>query len=493
MTTYSAADSHTRALANQPVPLTPSEVLDKYSVIFEKIWAAAGNGLFYLNIQLLDTQFEEFSPVVQDQGYGISLALPTSVETYATNSTGITVTGSISDGASGSGNILIVTEAADLGLSAGIPITGAGIDPGTYITSITPSYSRNITGGTKQNKTFGATATNNSYILTSVDNFDNVAVGAQLSGTNILVGAIISDFNVDAGTITMSLRANGTGPTTVTFPIFTIQTATSGGYAKGMTVVVAGQPDGHYNRSWVVSGVSGGTSATQFQVTPDNTWTAPLAPTAVGTVTPTGTSGGVGYYEVNNSQSVSSGDISSYWFTVGNSQGMVPNGKITFTGTQVSTRAYETFTNGNIAVDSTDGLYAGMSLRFIGSSLGGIAPYKVYYVVTASGGILTVSNDNASGSVETWTDDATTTMSVQAGGVFGGVTSGQTYYIHSVPDAYHVVISQTVGGNAIDTPSEIGYMTVVGDTTASNLVPAVPVYTGPASIGTTGNNYIISW
>lgn len=490
MTIYSAADAHTRALANQPVPLTPSEVLDKYSVIFDKIWAAAGDGLFYLNVQLLDTQFEEFFPVVQDQGYGISPALPTSVETYATNSTGITVTGSISNGASGSGNLLIVTEADDVGLSAGIPITGAGISSGTYITSITPSYSRNITGGTIQTKQFGATATNGSYILTSVDNFDNVAVGARLTGTNIVVGSIVSDFNVDAGTITMSLTANGNGSTNVSFPIFTVYTAASGGYAKGMTVVISGQPDGHYNRSWVISGVI---DNTQFQVTPDNTWTSPAAPTVAGTVTPTGTSGGVGYYEVNNAQSFASGDISSYWFTVGNSQGMVPNGRITFTGTQVSTRAYETFTNGNIAVDSTDGLYPGMPLRFLGSSLGGIAPYKTYYVVNATNGILTVSNDNSSASVETWADDSTTTMSVQAGGVFGGIVNGQTYYIHSVPDAFHVVISQTVGGNAIDTTSEIGYMNVVGDTSASNLVSPVPVYTGPQSIGSTGNNYIISW
>jgi len=36
-------------------------------------------------------------------------------------------------------------------------------------------------------------------------------------------------------------------------------------------------------------------------------------------------------------------------------------------------------------------------------------------------------------------------------------------------------------------------MTVVGDTTASNLVPPIPVYTGPESIGATGNSYIISW
>jgi hypothetical protein len=490
MTTRTAADSHTRALANQPVPLTTPQILNKYAVIFDKIWAAAGNGLFYLNVQLLDIQFEEFSPIVQDQGFGISPALPTSVETYATNSTGITVTGSIGNGSSGSGNLLIVTVAADLGLSQGIPITGAGITAGTYITSITPSYSVNITGGTVQTKQFGATATTGSYILTSVDNFDNVAVGARLTGTNVLVGAIVSDFDVDAATITMSLTANGTGPTNVTFPIFTVYTAATGGYAKGMTVVISGQPDGHYNRSWVISGAI---DATQFQVTPDNTWTAPAAPTVAGTVRPTGTSGGVGYYEVNNAQSFASGTISSFWFTVGNSQGMVANGKITFTGTRAETRAYQTFTNGNIAVDSTDGLYPGMTVRFLGSSLGGITPYKTYYVANAAGGILTVRNNNSGGSVETWTDDATFVMSAQAGGVFGGVSSGQTYNIHSVPDATHVVISQTVGGNAIDTTSEIGYMTVVGDTSASNLVPPIPVYTGPEAIGATGNSYIISW
>ena len=490
MTTHSASDAHARALANQPVALTNSQILDKYSSVFDKIWAAAGSGLFYLNIQLFDTQYEEFAPVVQAQGYGISPALPTNVQTSATNSTGITVTGSISNGAGIAGNLLIVTSAANTGLAAGIPIVGTGIAVGTYITSTTPSYSLNITGGSKNTISFTATSTNNSYTLTGVSNFNNVAVGAQLSGSNIKVGAVVSSFNSTAGTIIMSLTANGSGSTTVSFPIFTIYTQASGGYAVGMSVTIAGQTDGHYNRPWIISGV---VSNTQFQVTPDNTWTNPPQPTAVGTVTPTGASGSVGYYAVNTSQLASSTSISAYWITVGNSQGMVANAKISFSSTPITTRAYQTYANGNIAVDSTDNLYPGMTVRFLGASLGGIAPYKNYYIVNATNNILTVSNDNSSGVVQTWTDDATYTMSAQAGGTFGGISNGQTYYIQSVPDAYHVVISQTIGGAPLSITSEIGYMNVVGDTAASNLVPAVPVYNGPETIGSTGNNYIISW
>jgi hypothetical protein len=491
MTTHSAADAHARALANQPVALTTSQILDKYSSVFDKIWAAAGSGLFYLNIQLFDTQYEEFAPVVQAQGYGISPALPTNVQTYATNSTGITYTGSISNGASLAGNLLIVTSAGDTGLAAGIPITGNGVAPGTYISSITPSYSLNITGGSKNTIVFTAATTSGSYILAGVSSFNNITVGAQLSGNTIRVGAVVSSFDTTARTITMSLTASGSdaGPN-ISFPIFTIYTQASGGYAVGMSVTIAGQPDGHYNRSWIISGV---VDNTQFQVTPDNTWTNPPAPSNVGTVTPTGASGGEGYYQVNTSQLVASTSMSSYWITVGTSQGMVANAKIIFSSTSVTTRAYQTYTNGNIAVDSTDNLYPGMPVRFLGSSLGGITPYKTYYVISATNGILTVSNDNASGVIQTWTADATYTMSVQAGGTFGGLTNGQTYYIQSVPDAYHVVVSQTIGGAPLDITSEIGYMSVVGDTAASNLVPAVPVYNGPETIGSTGNSYIISW
>jgi hypothetical protein len=487
MTTHSALDAHARAVANQPVPLTTQQVLDKYTTVFDKIWAAAGSGLFYLNLKLLDTQYDELAAVLQAQGYGISTALPTSVETYTTNTTGITVTGSIA------GNLLVVTAADDLGLSAGIPITGSGIASGTYITSITPAYSVGITGGTKQSKAFTANVTQGSYTLTNVLSFDNVVVNATLTGTNIASGAVVSSFDTNASTITMSLPATGGSSTStnITFPIFTVQTVASAGWVTGMKVVIAGQPDGHYNGNWTISG---SVSNTQFQVTPDNTWTDPPAITGgVGTVTPTGASGGVGYYQVNNSQSVSSRSITSYWFTVDNSQGMVPNAKINFTGTSVTTRAFQTYTNGNIAVDSTSGLYPGMPIRFSGSSLGGIAPYKTYYVVNATAGILTISNDNASGSVQTWSADSSYSMTATAGGVFGGVINGQTYYIHSVPDANHVVISQTIGGNALSLTSSIGYMKVVGDTAASNLVPAVPVYTGPDSIGYSGNNYIISW
>jgi hypothetical protein len=490
MTTRSAADSRARALANQPVPLTTNQILDKYATVFDKIWAAAGNGLFYLNVQLLADQYEEFSPVVQAQGYGVSPALPTSVETVATNSTGVTVTGSISNGAGLSGNLLIVTSAPDTGLATGIPVTGSGIAPETYISSVAPTYSLAITGGSKNTIAFTATATDNSLTLTSVNSFNNVVIGAALSGTNIRVGAIVSSFDRTAGTITMSLTANGTGSTTVSFPIFSVFTAPSGGYAVGMNVTISGQPNGQYNRPWTISGVS---DNTQFQVTPDNTWTNPPQLTNAGSVKPDGTSGGPGYYAVNTSQLVASTPISAYWFTVENSQGMVPNAKIVFSSTPVTTRAYQTFNNGNIAVDSTDGLYSGMSIRFLGSSLGGITPYKTYYVVNATNNILTVSNDNASGTVQEWTNDATYTMSAQAGGTFGGVGNGQTYYIQSVPDAYHVVVSQTVGGPPLPITSEIGYMSVVGETSASNLTPAQPIYNGPENIGTTGNNYIISW
>jgi hypothetical protein len=491
MTTRSAADSRARALANQPVPLTTNQILDKYATVFDKIWAAAGNGLFYLNIQLVADQYEEFAPVVQAQGYGVSPALPTSVETVATNSTGVTVTGSISNGAGLSGNLLIVTSAPDTGLSSGIPITGSGIAPGTYISSVTPTYSLNITGGSKNTITFTADVFQTLYVLSNVSSFNNIAVGAKLSGAGIQVGAVVSSFDVTARTITMSLTANGNNASAnITFPIFTVYTENSGGYAVGMNVTIAGQPNGQYNRPWTISGV---VDNTQFQVTPDNTWTDPPQITAAGTVKPDGTSGGTGYYAVNTSQLVSSTSISAYWFTVDNSQGMVPNAKIVFSSTPVTTRAYQTFDNGNIAVDSTDGLYPGMSIRFLGSSLGGITPYKTYYIVNATNNILTVSNDNASGTVQEWTADATFVMSAQAGGTFGGVGNGQTYYIQSVPDAYHVVVSQTVGGEPLPITSEIGYMSVVGDTAASSLSPAQPIYSGPETIGTTGNNYIISW
>ena len=494
MTTRSASESHSRALANQPVPLSNAELLDKYDSVFNLIWAAAGQGLFYLNVKLLDTQYDELTPIIQNQGFGISLALPTSVETYATNTTGITVTGSIGNGAGGSGNLLIVTEAEDLGLTDGITIVGNSVSAGTYITSTTPDYTLGITGGSKEVKTFTANVSNNSFTLSNVSDFKNVVVNAKISGTNIVDGTVVSSFDTIANTITLSIRATGTSSgITVSFPIFTVFTQASGGWTVGMKVVIAGQAESRYNQMWTISGTNLMNPTTQFQVTPDNTWTDPPAPTTGGTVRPTGLSGGVGYYAVNNSQSIASRDLSSYWFTLGNTQGMVPNAKINFSGTSVSTRAFQTFTNGNIAVDSTDNLYPGMPVRFLGSSLGGIVAYKTYYIVTAVSGLLTVSEDNASGVIETWADDATYTMSVTAGGTFGGVTSGKTYYIHSVPDAVHVVVSETIGGKALALSSSIGYMSVIGGTAASNLISPTPIYSGPDAVGYLGNDYIISW
>jgi hypothetical protein len=135
-----------------------------------------------------------------------------------------------------------------------------------------------------------------------------------------------------------------------------------------------------------------------------------------------------------------------------------------------------------------------MEVRFTGSvSLGGIVPYRVYYVKTAVNGLLTVTEVKDSATTKTWSTDTVNEMSVQAGGVFTGISGGQTYYVSTVPDAYHVVISREIGGAPLPLTSQTGYMSVTADTTAADLAPAVPIYTGPDSIGSQGNDYVISW
>lgn len=334
------------------------------------------------------------------------------------------------------------------------------------------------------------TANYDGFDLTSVSNFSNIIVGTPLTGADIPAGTEVEAFDADAGTIRMSLPASGTGTTTITFPTFTIFTPAVEQWPIGMQVTLAGFLPGQYNGTWTVTS---SLNNTQFTVTPRliQGWTSPGQYTQQGTVLGLG-AGGPGFYTVNKTQSTTPGTLRSSWITVDTTQGFAINGTVKLTAPSIVTSAFRTFDDGNILVESTEGMFEGMPVKFAGLSLGGIQPFRVYYVKNALDGILTVTEENATGIIKTWTNDASFVMTVIVGGLFTGLQPGQRYYVNSIPNDDTVSISETVGGDPIYLTSQRNWINVEADTTAANLNPAVPIYTGD-SLGDTGNPYVISW
>lgn len=478
-------------------PLTTQQIVDKYSAIFDKIYTAASSGLNVANVLLTDTQYKEFAPVIQDYGYGISYSLPTEMTTIATNSTGLSYTGYIDNGAGAAGRTLTVTTCADPGLGVGIPVTGTGVTAGTYISADYASKTVNVTAITSNSSTFtvvtatsllwtsGQTVTLSGLVPAAYNGTWTVAT--TTTGTSFTVTSSLNPGTAtQLGVVSIPNKINITGGIS-TVSDFTIYTQQVQQWIPGATVTIEGVLPGQYNGTWIIDS---SLNNTQFTV---------VSGINPGNVTQNGTAlgrgvAGVGYYSVNQNQLVAStSSLKSSWITAESTQGMVSNAKVDFRAEIITTTAWHTYTNGNIAVYDSTGLYPGMPIRFSGASLGGIQPYQTYYIVNATNNIITVTTQNASTVVSTWADDATAPMSVVAGGAFGNLTLGNTYYINAVQDGVHFTISQTIGGVPLFMPSQIGHMTVRSDTAAASLSPATAVYTGSTDIGTIGNSYVISW
>ena len=499
MTLRTASDMRALAAAIRASikPLTTQQIVDKYAAIFDKIYTAASSGLNVVNVLLTDTQYEEFAPVIESYGYGISYSLPTEMTTIATNSTGITYTGYIDNGAGANGRTLTVTACPDIGLGVGIPVIGTGVTDGTYISADYASKTVNISSITSNSTTFtvvtstsllwtsGQTVTISGVLPAAYNGTWTVATSG--TGTSFSVTSNINPGTAtQVGVVSLPNKINVTGGIS-TLTDFTIYTQQVQQWIPGAKVTIEGVLPGQYNGTWTIAS---SLNNTQFTVTSDIN---PGNVTQNGTALGRGTSAGVGYYTVNQNQLVASSSLKSTWITTTSTQGMVPNAKVDFRADIITTTAWHTYTNGNIAVYDSTGLYPGMPIRFSGTSLGGIQPYQTYYIVNATDNIITLSTENASGVVETWTDDATAPMSVVAGGAFGALQLGSTYYVNTVPDGVHFTLSKTIGGDPLFTPSQIGYMTVRSDTAAASLSPATPIYTGSTDIGNTGNSYVISW
>jgi hypothetical protein len=125
----------------------------------------------------------------------------------------------------------------------------------------------------------------------------------------------------------------------------------------------------------------------------------------------------------------------------------------------INLTAFATVISGNrITVGDTSQLVVGMPIEFT-NPIGNVAGATVYYIQSIPNGTqITISTSNG-GSVYTITTASTTSVSARAGGILGGVTEGQLYYIISANlSSTQFAVSDTEGGSAITLTNTVGRM-----------------------------------
>jgi hypothetical protein len=156
---------------------------------------------------------------------------------------------------------------------------------------------------------------------------------------------------------------------------------------------------------------------------------------------------------------------------------------VQFSATTVTTTATSVSSN-VITVSSTANMVIGMPITFSGTVFGTISNVTTYYILTIPGGAgngTTITVSTAPGGSTAATGTGTGTMSVTAGGIFGGLVTGTQYYVLTTPSTTTFTISATQAGT--------GTQTSVALTTASGIA-TVNYYFNTAKCTRDTTNYL---
>ena len=147
--------------------------------------------------------------------------------------------------------------------------------------------------------------------------------------------------------------------------------------------------------------------------------------------------------------------------------------------------------NNLVSVTSTTNMYVGEQIVFTGSTIGNIVSGTVYYITNIIGSTVAISA-TPGGNVFTLAN-ATGSMSVVAGGMLGGLTAGQLYYI--IASNYSLTgfaVSLLPGGSAVPVTTQtvgsfmtvhaVGWENIVAGTAAVPTIDSTTVYSIEPSI-----------
>ena len=395
-------------------------------------------------------------------------ATATTASTATTTSSSINSSGVFTVGSVSSGTVAVGMTLSGVGVSVGQTLTttaASGTGSTATLTlsvanpTITASGSNlltvNSTSGLSLGMAFLPTAVTQSTNATATTNALATGSSSTISGTTFTVGGSLTyglsgaAFGSISGTsiagaatytAVASTGGSGTGATfTVTKTgsgttytgVTTITTVAAGtGYVVGDTITIAGA---------LLGGATPGNNLT-FTVT--------SIPSIfqVGMVL-TGSTVTAGTYIVSNIAGSGSG---STW-VVSTSQN-VSNTAIT--------GAYNAVT-----VNSTTGMLAGESIIFTGTGFGNLVSATTYYitrVVNSTSVCIGTTYGATSDFVVTGGPGNPTTgsMTVNAGSVFGGLTTGTTYYIISI-SGNQIGISTSYNGSALSLTNGVGAWTAL--------------------------------
>lgn len=150
-----------------------------------------------------------------------------------------------------------------------------------------------------------------------------------------------------------------------------------------------------------------------------------------------------------------------------------------------------TGTNNLISLTSSNGMVIGEQITFTGTTFGGLVSGQKYYIANIIENRIAIS-DTYLGSVKS-ISNGTGSMTAVAGGMLGGLTAGLTYYvIASNYTATTFSVSETLGGTVVPVTTQtygtkmqvhaIGWEHILAGTPAAPLLDSTTVYSIEASV-----------
>jgi hypothetical protein len=334
------------------------------------------------------------------------------------------------------GNLLTLSDTT--GIAVGSSIVFTAVTQTSYASAATAS-----TDGTRPNQiTMGSTS---GLVVGEPITFTQAAtstptITATTTGTNLVT--LNSTLNLNQGesiiptavsqSTTMSATTNATFTTTgssISGTTYTVGTQSSGTVVAGAVLSGGTIPAGTY----IVSNISGSGNGSTWLVSASVSQGSTTISGTVNLLTVGATTGMVVGEPIltgaTGAGSSGVGTTTTYYIT-----------KVITASNQIGVATVYGATSDLTVVTSA----ANTLSITAGSTLGGLTSGSTYYIASIAGSQVTLSSSPTLSPVVSLTsaNGAWTTL---AGSVLGGITSGTTYYVATIPDSTHITVSNTAG------------------------------------------------
>ena len=253
----------------------------------------------------------------------------------------------------------------------------------------------------------------------------------------------VASGGMSAGTYYVALPATTSSQVTLATSYANAIAGTAGSFTGGAVVGASSNITigSTYNTIASVTVLSGGT------------WTSTVAGNIV--TTPSSSTGlglqlSIGYGPSTYSTTVTTATTSTNVITVGSTTGMVVGMPIVFAGLPANiTTTASAISSNQITLGATVaslGIIVGQQVYFSGIVFGGVNPNTTYYVQSASASIITIAATLGGGAISL-TNVASGSMNVTFNAA-GGLISGDTYWINSIPSTTTLTVTGAYPGSA---------------------------------------------